>query len=250
MPVLIATSKAADANSYATVQTANGVLRNRLYTDAWDSAGTTPDAEDYAVNNGAGYSIGDTSIVVDSGTGTLSGTIKFAGHDTEYTLSAALTAPGTMTISPGLTAAVVDDEAVERLTPSAKEKALIWATRLLDNLLEWYGTRKEDDQALRWPRYGVLDRDGDEYDYDTVPADIEKATAELALELLGRNLFATPELLGQGFSEAQVGSLKVKVDKTQTEQAVPDNILAMVSHLGVPTQASSTVSRTVPLRRS
>ena len=81
------------------------------------TGGGTGDAAG-AVNNGAGYAAGSTSIALDAlGTGTLKkgDTITFAGHSTEYVLTADATITtnaATVTISPALTAAVIDDEVV------------------------------------------------------------------------------------------------------------------------------------------
>ena len=33
-----------------------------------------------------------------------------------------------------------------------KGAALVWATRLLDEWMDWDGSNYDDDQALRWPR--------------------------------------------------------------------------------------------------
>lgn len=77
-----------------------------------------------AVNNVAGYAAGQSVILVDSfpalrSDGTAATTVvgrkvTFAGHDTEYEITAAVapTQPTSITISPVLTDAVVDDEVV------------------------------------------------------------------------------------------------------------------------------------------
>ena len=73
-----------------------------------------------AVNNGAGYAIGSTSVVVDSGAAVIIGDIiKFANHTTHYQVVGIAT--NTLTFKAlnqpegtGLTSAVVDDESVDR----------------------------------------------------------------------------------------------------------------------------------------
>ena len=130
-------------------------------------------------------------------------------------------------------------------TDANKDRAIVWATELLDGLMEWNGiitepgtwngTEQVGIQALRWPRYPVATRDGYGYlNKDTIPLDIERATAELALVLLGSDRFAAPSLLGLGFKEAAVGSLRVTVDteSTATTSVIPDNIQDMVAYLG------------------
>jgi hypothetical protein len=63
-----------------------------------------------------------------------------------------------------------------------KKRALNVATQFLDGKYRmlFKGTRTTEDQALCWPRYGVIDRDGYELDDDAVPAAVEHATVEVA----------------------------------------------------------------------
>lgn len=130
-------------------------------------------------------------------------------------------------------------------TSGDKDRAIVWATTLLDAMMDWLGTPTEpgiwngsqqiNAQALRWPRWGVLNRDKNAFlPKDLVPLDIEVATAELALALLSNDRFTAPSLLGQGIEEAAVGSIRVKVSKEMMEDLIPDNIYAMVAHLGQP----------------
>ena len=232
MSILIATPKATDANSYATVVRADEIMGLRLYTGKWEEA-SGPTFENYQTS--ASAIGGAAQVAVDTGTGTFSvgSKFKFAGHATEYTVTTALTGPGTLKFSPVLTTSLSNDEAITRITANEKEKGLIWATRLLDSSMDWFGAKRTLEQALRWPRSGILDEDGDNLDYDTIPYRLEEATAEMALVLLERNKFSLPSLLGQGFSSASVGPLSVTVDKTQQESVIPDNVLALMSSLGV-----------------
>ncbi len=64
----------------------------------------------------AAGSIGDTSIAIDTGSGTVvvGDVFEFAGHDQQYVATAAVasTASGTLSFSPALVAAVADNEGV------------------------------------------------------------------------------------------------------------------------------------------
>jgi len=71
----------------------------------------------YLVNNGAGYAVGSTSIVVDTGTGTLvkGDIITFAGHTQTYAIQTDYAGgAGTITIYPGLKVAVADNVAITK----------------------------------------------------------------------------------------------------------------------------------------
>lgn len=71
-------------------------------------------------------------------------------------------------------------------TSGPKEQALVWATRQLDQL-DWKGTKRHPlpgNQALRWPRAGIIDRDFVRVDPDSIPSWLKNATAEWAFNLL------------------------------------------------------------------
>jgi hypothetical protein len=70
----------------------------------------------------------------------------------------------------------------QEVNPTQKEAALIQATRFLEQM-RFLGYKSDSAQALKFPRTGIYDEDGDQYDVDTVPSDIQRATAELAFAL-------------------------------------------------------------------
>ena len=111
-----------------------------------------------------------------------------------------------------------------------KEKALIFATRLLDENYRWNGTKATDAQALQWPRAGTLDRGGYAIDSNEIPTDLKNATAELARLLLANDLTADPDTLG--FREIQAGSLRMVVDKADSKDIIPKAVVRMLAPLG------------------
>ncbi len=110
--------------------------------------------------------------------------------------------------------------------------ALVWATRLLDDWVEWQGHKVSDGQALRWPRSSVSDRDGYAFDNDEIPQFLKNATAELAVYLLEEDPTAAPDTLG--FSRLKVASLELVVDKSDRdkESVIPDSVKSMVELYG------------------
>jgi hypothetical protein len=120
---------------------------------------------------------------------------------------------------------------------------------LLDAMVDWEGQTSSTTQALRWPRYATVDRDGWPIDGDVIPSEVEEATVELALALLSSNRFIPPGLLGQGFEEVAVGSIRVKVSQQQVENVIPGNVFALISHLGSLNPTATHGTKTLRLER-
>ena len=132
-----------------------------------------------------------------------------------------------------------------------KARAVITATWLMESLLDYTGSITTLEQALNWPRSGVSDREGRYLDQDTVPALIKRAMAELALYLLVSDRLADPGVLGQGFSQAKLGSMEVTVDPSQVLAYIPGHIIAMLDGLAsLRPDAARGGDRIVPLVRA
>lgn len=122
----------------------------------------------------------------------------------------------------------------------SKKAALVWATRLLDDAMEFVGWRTTIEQKLAWPRQGVWTRDKIEVDADTIPDFIANATAELARKLLEDDRSAEPDT--KGFSEISVGPITLKIDTRDAKKnPIPDSVLSMLSYYGTSSRSSSTV---------
>lgn len=236
-------------NSYVSYAEALAFIGSRLYTTSWDDAQALPDGYDYRVDDpGSALVIGATTIPVKDGTGSLAdGSISFVLPESgtvyeKYTVTAH--GASSITISPGLVTVPDDSVPIYRLTINDREKAILWATQILDAQIDWFGSPRyamRDSAApqtgpfqnLRWPRMGVIRSDGYAYPYDRIPEDLKRVTAELAIYLLQRDLSSIPDLLGLGIEEASLpGPLRVKVSKKMKEFIIPDYILAMLRDLG------------------
>lgn len=70
-------------------------------------------------------------------------------------------------------------------TDAAKEIKLRQGTRDLDAMfiVRWKGAKKEELQALDWPRAGVADEDGIAVDADSLPTALVQAHAELVHDI-------------------------------------------------------------------
>ena len=83
-----------------------------------------------------------------------------------------------------------------------RRAALVTATRLLDEQVQWHGTPVSATQALAWPQHGQVDAYGRPIASTVVPVAIQRATAYLALALL-RDTSEDP-------AQATLGAIKSK----------------------------------------
>ena len=117
----------------------------------------------------------------------------------------------------------IDTEAWDTATAPDKEKALITATRLIDDKYEFVGMVAATEQPLSWPRMGVAYRDGQRGTWEqpgatVVPSRVTRATLEQAIHLLlNENLLDSSN---QTFEKIQIGSIKLE-DSASDFKAAP-----------------------------
>jgi hypothetical protein len=142
-------------------------------------------------------------------------------------------------------------------TPEQKATALVMASRLIDSLYQFGGTRVSLEQGLQWPRYGCYDPDNAEgglyvagvsyrlqgssglrYVPDNiVPLGVRNATCEMARELIVADRTAAP--VGEGLKYQNVGSTQTGYDKNDTRPVISQLAQAMLSKYGSPLNATS-----------
>lgn len=134
-------------------------------------------------------------------------------------------------------------------TVPTREQALIWATLLIDSSFEFDGYKLSSGQALRWPRDGALNADGEDIDSSTIPALIFKATCILALYLITSNRLTDPAIAGLGLKEAKVGPIHVVIDSNETKEIIPNEIILLLAPLGWIKNQAQGKAGVVTLRR-
>jgi len=125
------------------------------------------------------------------------------------------------------------------LTPDQKARALVSATRALDQLF-WEGTKVSPSQPLEWPRDGADYHDGTAVPGGTfVPDEVVEATY-----ILGMMLHNKPSLLSQStataanVAEVGAGTARVKFFRPLVVSVLPLEIASLL------TQFLGTVSST------
>ena len=88
----------------------------------------------------------------------------------------------------------------EELDECLKERALVKATDYIDNVFQWYGKKESGSQALRFPRTGIRDYEGEEV--VGIPLRLKQAVCDAAaLAVSGTELFQTHNENGDVVSE-------------------------------------------------
>ncbi len=145
-------------------------------------------------------------------------------------------------------------------TTANKEKALVFATRVIDAEYQFNGFKANVGQALQWPREGCPDSDasasvltlagwragmgGAVVASDVVPKAVVDATCEMARELLLTDRTAAPP--GEGLTETQGADFsKTIYSKRDTRPIVSHVAQAMLAKYGALVKGGSGAVRLV-----
>jgi hypothetical protein len=117
-----------------------------------------------------------------------------------------------------------------------KKAALVWATRLLDENVDWFGYPVYEDQKLRFPRTGLSDVDGNLVDDTVIPQFLVEAVAEFAFHLIGedRTLETNRDLIGLKRVKVDVLSITTDTSPTAVKPIVPLSVWSMIKFYGQP----------------
>ena len=139
--------------------------------------------------------------------------------------------PGASTFVGGPSGAVAWSE----LTTVEKQQRLILATRMLDEIITWAGTRfvghpdtlSQKRQWLEWPRYDMFDRtESYEIEAETIPVALQQATAEYAGQLGDKSRTEDDAAENVGMTRLSAGEVNFDFDPLQ--KTVPNRVLYML----------------------
>lgn len=246
---MIITTPYTQANCYVTYDDAVMYLNERLFVDAWTNASSTPNAINYVVNGTVNP--GSLTIPIRDGTGIFTAGNFITINGARYQLRSATNENSTsLELLTGPASTIADGSVILRETNNVRESALIWATNIIDNSFEWYGYKNSSEQTLRWPRANVPDPDGFIYSNESVPDIVQRATAELAMHLMQRDLSKLPTVIGTGLKTTTMpGPFQAGVDIKNVASIVPPYIRNMLMNLGDPVTPMGGIS-IVKLQRS
>jgi len=124
-------------------------------------------------------------------------------------------------------------------TLANKEKALVFATRMIDSQYQFNGVKAHDTQALQWPREACLDPDAPDgwATSDAVPTCVCNATCELARELLVTDRTAAPT--GEGMRYFNDAATQTGYDKRDRRPIISHVAQALLAKYGALVRARS-----------
>lgn len=117
------------------------------------------------------------------------------------------------------------------LTTQQKEKALARATLYLDANVNWKGTRQYKDSALRWPRTGMADADGNDLAGGFIPEEIKRAVAEVAYAMQVEDIdrIRTQDRV----SELVVDTIEIVFDENRPRSTFPPIVYNLLKPFGI-----------------
>lgn len=123
------------------------------------------------------------------------------------------------------------------LTVLQREKLLAWATSYLDAQTRWYGKKTVESSALRWPRSGVIDRDGIVIPKNSIPRQLKAAVAETARFLVDED--RTSERDQDGLKRVKADVVEIEFADKYRLPMVPSYLVNMLVGLGAISDPSS-----------
>jgi len=111
------------------------------------------------------------------------------------------------------------------VTATNKDQLLMSASRMLDWMLNFNGSRIYSTQVMQFPRIGVIKRDGVEVPETIIPQEVKFAVFELALSSVKKD--RTVESALAGIESLEAGPLAIKTSKgyeNPSPRVIPDYI--------------------------
>jgi len=116
------------------------------------------------------------------------------------------------------------------LSTSDAEASIIMATSLLDTQIDWVGTKDSEEQALRWPRDGVYNIDGESINDDIIPEFLRLGISFYGYFLSQSDRTADSDTAG--FKKLKAGSLFMEVDKYDRRPTMPSIVWDILKPYG------------------
>ena len=124
---------------------------------------------------------------------------------------------------------------------------MIQAALINDTVLKAYGELVSNEQSLEFPRKDLYDKHGRSYPDDAIPEKIKYAQFEQALYLY-KNDISFPSILTQGFKEARLDVMQIKLDTDFVPKKLSYDAIDFLSLFGEVTLADSKMKQVQVIR--
>lgn len=131
-------------------------------------------------------------------------------------------------------------------TDTQKKQLLVTATKAIDKVL-FSGKKLTREQALQWPRYGIIDTDG--YVVEGVPSKLKEAACEMAFWIWTEDDRLLSDTDIQQVDTYKVGPLDFQVNKARKSFPIAVEELLQSIGVGVVLATTSKVSNQVSISR-
>ena len=113
-----------------------------------------------------------------------------------------------------------------------QERGIVYATRFLDDRVDWSGKRVFPESGTRWPRSGVFDRDGNAIAPTIIPRQLRDAVAAFAMFLVVDD--ATRDSASNILQrvKADVVEVEFKAGTYGLARTIPTHLEALLQGLG------------------
>lgn len=136
------------------------------------------------------------------------------------------------------------------LSTPQKSMYVVNATRSIDSISEWIGSKYSRDQKLDWPRYDAW-VDGYMLDVTIVPDAVKEATYEMAIwSMQNAGLVAVSQ--NYGFDSIKVGPINIDFNESaggSKDQYFPDVVAMILEDLASVSNPQVPGSRTIKMAK-
>lgn len=119
------------------------------------------------------------------------------------------------------------------LTQEQQERGIVYATRFLDERVDWAGERVHPLSGTRWPRRNVRDRDGALIPDNIIPKQLKDATAAFAMFLITQDATRDDAANILQRVKADVVEVEFKAGSYGIARVVPAHLESMLLGLGL-----------------
>lgn len=133
----------------------------------------------------------------------------------------------------------------DNATVDRKNRALVMATRLIDEQVEWNGFVHTSTQALLWPRSGMYFQNEWYIPVDVIPQKLKDAVSEFARQLLDADRTADDQLSTQHITGIQAGDVDLTFSGYGRAKVIPDSVYYMLRPWGEIRNRTESMARLV-----